>query len=116
MNCRDFLIVGEDAKLIANDVCDFHYKAALHHIPVGAQTPATCNDLAETQFMVKEGTVEFMIGGATAIVFAGDFVRVPEGVVHACRNVGDSPAALLMRTASPMPVRRATRLLSSFAT
>jgi mannose-6-phosphate isomerase-like protein (cupin superfamily) len=116
MNCRDFLIAGDHARLIANDVCDFHYKATPHRLRVGDQTPAQRNEIAETHFMVREGIVEFMVGGAVATIPAGDFVRVPAGMTHACRNAGDAAATILVRTASPSPLHSATHVLTTFAT
>ncbi len=113
MNNKAFVIANGEASHIANDECDFRYRAARHCLPVGVQAAAQTNTQAETQFMVEDGIVEFMIGGATAMVLAGDFVRVPPGVVHAYRNAGDSAAHLLVRRTSPQPTRRALRL--SFA-
>src|SRR5882757_8344759 len=100
MGKRAFVIAGERATLIANDVCDFRYRAAAHEVPVGVQSMVLCNPNAETQFMVEDGFVEFMVGGASAVVFAGDFVRVPAGAHHAYRNAGDTAARILCRTVS----------------
>ncbi len=115
MGKRAFLIAGDRAAVIANDVTDFRYRAATHCLPVGVQSPARTNPNAETQFLVDEGTVEFMIGGAAGIVFEGDFVRVPAGTVYAFRNAGDSAARVLCRTVSPASMRRAVQLTTSFA-
>jgi quercetin dioxygenase-like cupin family protein len=112
---RAFVITGDGAAAIANDVADFRYRAAVHTLPVGDQTPVHVNRAAETQFMVEAGTVEFMVGGATGVVLAGDFVRVPPGLAHACRNIGDGPATILVRTTSPDAHKRAMRLSLSFA-
>ncbi|MDO8361021.1 MAG: cupin domain-containing protein [Devosia sp.] len=115
MGKRAFLIAGDRAALVANDVTDFRYRAALHHLPVGVQVPARSSQRAETQFMVEDGIVEFMIGGAAGMALAGDFVRVPPGVPFACRNAGDTTAVLLVRTTSPKTMRRAIRVGFEFA-
>jgi quercetin dioxygenase-like cupin family protein len=41
------------------------------------------------------GTIEYEVAGKPVIVKAGDVLFVPDGVVHAARNVGDEPAAEL---------------------
>lgn len=115
MTKRAFVIAGDRATTIANDVADFHYRAAVHVLPVGAQTAARVNAVAETQFMVEDGLVEFMVGGATTYLLAGDFVRVPPGVVYAYLNAGDGPATVLMRTTSPDVRKRAMRVRLEFA-
>ena len=115
MGKRAFLIAGDRAEIVANDDGDFRYRAASHQLPVGVQLPPRSNDVSETQFMVEDGVVEFMIGGGAGIAFEGDFVRVPPGVVYAYRNAGDTTAHILVRTASPAPLRRAVRISFEFA-
>lgn len=44
---------------------------------------------------VLSGTVEYEVAGKPVTVKAGDVLFVPDGVVHAARNVGDTPAAEL---------------------
>lgn len=115
MTKRAFVIAGDRATTIANDVADFHYRAAVHVLPVGAQVPINVNTLAETQVMVEDGLVEFMVGGCAATLMAGDFVRVPPGAVYAYRNAGDGPATVLIRTTSPEAQKRAMRVRLEFA-
>ena len=115
MGNRAFLIAGDRAALIANDSTDFRYRAAVHYLPVGVLVPTRCHDCAETQFMVEDGTVEFMIGGAAGMVLAGDFVRVPAGMPYAYRNAGDTTARVLVRTVSPLATPRTTRITAEFA-
>lgn len=115
MGKRAFMIAADRAAVIANDVSDFRYRAATHYLPIGVQAPARTNPTTETQFLVEDGTIEFMIGGASGIVFAGDFVRVPAGMVYAYRNAGESDARLLCRTVSPVAMRRAVQVGASFA-
>jgi mannose-6-phosphate isomerase-like protein (cupin superfamily) len=112
---RAFVIAGEHAALIANDVNDFRYRAAAHYVPVGVQIPVRSHDRAETQFVVEDGVIEFMIGGASGLVLAGDFVRVPAGVPYAYRNAGDTTARVLMRAINPLPAQRAMRVTADFA-
>jgi mannose-6-phosphate isomerase-like protein (cupin superfamily) len=110
-----FVIAGDRAAIIANDNCDFRYRAAVHYVAVGVQVPVRCHDQAETQFMVEDGMVEFMIGGAAGYVLPGDFVRVPAGVPYAYRNAGETTARVLVRTVSPQIVRCALRVTAGFA-
>ena len=44
---------------------------------------------------VIAGTIEYEVDGRPVIVKAGDVLFVPNGVVHAARNVGSEPAAEL---------------------
>jgi len=115
MGKRAFVIADNRAAIVANDNSDFRYRAAVHHIPVGVQAQASVHATAETQFVVEDGLVEFMIGGMSGIVMPGDFVRVPQGVPYAYRNAGDSAARLLCKTVSPLAMRRAVRISPSFA-
>ena len=109
MDKRAFVITGGKAALIANDNCDFRYSASAHHLPVGVQVAARQHNHAETQFMIEDGIVEFMIGGGAGMVMAGDFVRVPAGVPYAYRNAGDGTARILMRSVNPSATKRAAR-------
>jgi quercetin dioxygenase-like cupin family protein len=110
MSNAAFVIADDHAVTIANDNCDFRYRASREYVPVGVQVAARTIRDREVQILVEDGFVEFMIGGATAIALPGDFVRVPAGVVHAWRNTGDTDAHLLRRTVSPRPARRALRV------
>ncbi len=98
---KAFVIAGDRAAIVANDNCDFRYRAAVHYVPVGVQVPVRCHDGAETQFLVEDGLVEFMVGGMAGIVMAGDFVRVPAGVPYAYRNAGETTARVLAKSVSP---------------
>ncbi len=115
MATRAFVITGDKAAVIANDAGDFLYRGMAHRLPIGAQVAARTNALAETLFMVEDGLVEFMVGGASAPVLTGDFVRVPPGVMFAYRNAGDGPATVLMRTTSPQGHKRAVCATVQFA-
>lgn len=110
MGKSSFVIAGNRAAIVANDVTDFHYRAAVHHLPPGARVMARSNDFAETQIMVEDGTIEVMVGGASGYVLSGDFVRVPPGVAYAYCNGSDTIATLLIRSVSPEPQRQALRV------
>ncbi len=47
-------------------------------------------------FYVLEGTFEFMLAGERAQSGPGAFHYVPRGVAHGFRNVGDTPARMLI--------------------
>lgn len=44
---------------------------------------------------VTQGTLEYEVAGKLVTVKAGEVLFVPDGVVHAARNVGNEPAAEL---------------------
>ena len=44
---------------------------------------------------VLTGAIEYEVDGKPVIVKAGDVLFVPDGVVHAARNIGGEPAAEL---------------------
>ena len=115
MSRKSFFIAGGSAGIVANDVNDFRYLAALKVLPPGEQAPAQTNERLETHILVEQGSVEFMVGGGTAVAFAGDFVRVPVGVIYAGRNVGDIPARLLVRHVSPAATIRAAHVRIDYA-
>lgn len=115
MGKQAFVITGSHAVMIANDTADFRYRASAHYVPVGVQVPIRSHDHSEIQFMVDEGIVEFMIGGAAGIGFAGDLVRVPAGVPYAYRNAGEMTARILVRSVNPSPTRHATQIIATFA-
>ena len=37
MGTKAFVIAGSQAALVANDNCDFRYRASSHHLPAGVQ-------------------------------------------------------------------------------
>ena len=104
MGSKAFVIAGNRAELIANDGCDFSYRAAAHLVPVGTMIPAHCHEAAETHLLVEHGTFEVMVNGVAAMVPAGQFLRVPAGTHFAYHNVGNTTARLLLRTVAPRPV------------
>ena len=115
MRVRAFVIAGDHATLVANDNCDFRYHATSHHLPAGVQVPARSHERSESHFLIVDGMIEFMVGGASGIVMAGDFVRVPAGVTYAYRNAGDGLAQILVRQVNPAAARTAARVTGHFA-
>jgi mannose-6-phosphate isomerase-like protein (cupin superfamily) len=115
MNNRAFVIAGDRAAVVANDVDDFRYRAAVHYVPVGVQVPVRSHGEAETQFMLEDGTLEFMVGGAATYLTSPSIVRVPPGVPYAYRNVGEHTARLLVRASKPAPTYRMIRAYVEYA-
>lgn len=115
MSDRAFVIAGDRAAVVANDTNDFRYRAAVHYVPVGVQVPVRSHGDAETQFMLEDGTLEFMVGGASTYVTAPNFIRVPAGVPYAYRNVGDDTARLLVRARKPEPTYKMIRAFVEYA-
>ena len=115
MTDRAFIIAGDQAALIANDIDDARYRAAVHYVPVGVQIPVRSHGDAETQFMLEDGTLEFMVGGAATYITAPNVVRVPPGVPYAYRNVGEHTARLLVRAQRPEPTYKMIRAYIEYA-
>jgi mannose-6-phosphate isomerase-like protein (cupin superfamily) len=115
MNDRAFVIAGDKAAVIANDTTDSRYRAAVHYVPVGVQVPVRSHGDAETQFMLEDGMLEFMVGGAAMNITAPNLVRVPAGVPYAYRNVGDDTARLLVRAHKPEPTYKMIRAFVEYA-
>lgn len=115
MSNRAFIIAGDRAAVIANDIGDTRYRAAVHYVPVGAQVPVRSHGDADTQFMLEDGTLEFMVGGAATFITAPNIVRVPPGVPYAYRNVGDHTARLLVRANRPEPTYKMIRAIIEYA-
>jgi mannose-6-phosphate isomerase-like protein (cupin superfamily) len=108
-----FLIAGDSAAHIANDVCDFRYRARQRTVPPGMREPANVNLALETQILVDCGIIEIMVGGAATAIPAGSFVRVPPGAIFAWHNAGQSPASLLIHTVTPGQVCPTTSILAA---
>ena len=104
---RSFFLSGNTVHFIANaDGADLRYRAGSHYVPPHETVPARINHGGETILVVEHGTLEFMVGGATAIVAAGGHVRVPRGVACGYRNLGDETAHLLARSMAPIRTGR----------
>ena len=100
---RSFFITDNRVVFIANgEGADLRYRAHSHAVAPFAQVPARTNPRAETVFVVEQGILEFMVGGAVGHAQAGDFVRIPPGVAFAYRNLGNRPAHILSRCVPPI--------------
>jgi mannose-6-phosphate isomerase-like protein (cupin superfamily) len=115
MSERAFVIAGDRAAVIANDIDDDRYRAATHSVPVGVRVPTRSHRDVEIQFMLEDGTLEFMIGGAAAYISAPNLVRVPPGVPYAYRNAGEHTARLLVRAGRPAPTYKMMRACVEYA-
>jgi mannose-6-phosphate isomerase-like protein (cupin superfamily) len=58
----------------------------------GAHLHAGC----EETFLVRSGSLDFLLGDRVITLGPGDFVRAPPGVRHGYANVSDAPAELLV--------------------
>ncbi|WP_171104001.1 cupin domain-containing protein [Ruegeria sp. HKCCD7255] len=61
----------------------------------GAGAPPNHHAGEDESFFVLEGEFEFFVNGETRGVRGGDFVKVPEGAVHAFTCTGETPGRLL---------------------
>ena len=50
----------------------------------------------EEVFVVRKGTLEFLLGSEVTVLIEGDVVRVSRGTRHGYRNVSDAPVELLV--------------------
>ena len=50
----------------------------------------------EETFLIKSGSLEFVIGGEIIQMTAGDFVRVPPNTTHGYQNVSGRPVEMLV--------------------
>jgi quercetin dioxygenase-like cupin family protein len=62
----------------------------------GAGAPPNRHPSDDEAFYVLDGTFEFTIVGDTITASRGTFVKVPNGAVHAFKNVGAAPGRLLI--------------------
>lgn len=115
MSDKAFVIAGDRAAVLANDIADVRYHAAVHYVPVGVQVPIRSHTGREMQFMLEEGVLEFMVGGASTYLAAPSLIRVPPDVPYAYRNVGDDTARLLVRAARPAPAVKMVRVSIEYA-
>lgn len=115
MSDKAFLIAGDHAAVVANDIADVRYQAAVHYVPVGIQVPARSHRGIEMQFMLEHGTLEFMVGGASTMLAAPSLIRVPPDVPYAYRNIGDETARMLLRAVRPVPPVKMVRVSIEYA-
>jgi quercetin dioxygenase-like cupin family protein len=62
----------------------------------GAGAPPNRHPSDDEAFFVLDGSFEFVIENTTIRAGTGTFVRVPNGAVHAFKNVGSSAGRLLI--------------------
>ena len=62
----------------------------------GAGAPPNRHPSDDEAFYVIDGSFELTMGDETISANAGSFVRVPNGAVHAFKNVGSAPGRLLI--------------------
>lgn len=111
MSRHAFFVAGDRVVHIANPSgAGFQYQAQAQVLLPEAQAPARQHETAETVIVVQRGILEVMINGATAMVGAGSFVRIPPKAWFAYRNAGQDAAQILSRTAPMPPVRESCRI------
>ena len=65
-------------------------------IAVGQKNPLHVHDNAEEVLYLIDGALEHRVGDETFRMGPGDVVRVPIGVPHDGRNIGDTPARMVV--------------------
>ncbi len=72
--------------------------------PLGGP-PTHIHEREEESFYILEGTLQFQVGHESLTAGAGAYVKAPPGVRHAFKNVGATPARVLM-LATPAGVEK----------
>ena len=70
-------------------------------IAAGHKNPLHRHDNCEELLYLVEGALEHRIGDDTFILGPGDVIRVPVGMPHDGRNIGDGPARMVVAYNSP---------------
>lgn len=65
----------------------------------GAGAPPNRHAGEDEAFYVLDGSFSFTIDGTTREVGKGDFVKIPDGAVHAFKNTSSEPGRLLIMNA-----------------
>jgi len=65
-------------------------------VGVGGGPPPHLHHDEDETFYVVDGCLEMRLGEETISVNSGDYVSVPRGTVHSYRNIGSSPAVMLV--------------------
>lgn len=86
-----FLITGEQTG-------GAYFMAAVSVVP-GGGNPPHIHHREEECFYLQEGTLTVQVGGKTQTVSAGDFIRLPRGIVHSFENTGKVDAKVLLLVA-----------------
>lgn len=69
----------------------------------GAGAPPNHHAGEDESFYVLEGRYEFMLNGNTFTVGPGDFVKIPDGALHAFTCIGEAPGRMLQVNAPGHP-------------
>ena len=96
--------VAGDRVTIVTSGKDSHNALAVFDIAVAADPEAGPPPHAHTDcdecFFIKQGTLKILVGERWLVAGPGDFLRVPRGVTHTFRNIGGTPARMIV-TVSP---------------
>jgi quercetin dioxygenase-like cupin family protein len=71
------------------------FMAEVSVVPGGGPPPHV-HSREDESFYVQQGTLAVQVGDNALNIAEGDFVRMPRGVVHSFKNVGEVTAKLLM--------------------
>ena len=71
------------------------YRVAASTGPAESYGPHRHREIEET-FLVRSGSLEFLLGDTVTTLKAGDFVRVPPGTRHGYANISGEPVELLV--------------------
>ena len=69
----------------------------------GAGAPPNHHAGEDESFYVLEGRYEFMLNGETFEVGPGDFIKIPDGALHAFTCISDAPGRMLQVNAPGKP-------------
>lgn len=103
------IVVGERIRILA-DGASTGGRAAIFEetTPPGMGPPLHRHGREAEYFYVIDGSVKFVVDGREATVHAGGFADAPRGSSHTFRNIGSTPARMLI-TCIPAGLERAFR-------
>ena len=112
---KKFQILAEMGLLkLSGDETGGAYAILEGHTPPQAGPPPHRHSREDESFYVLEGEYEFVVGGQTIHAPAGTFLFGPRGVAHSFRNVGTTPARILI-VAQPAGVEKFLEEISELA-
>ncbi len=94
-----FYLVGTVVRFLAKNAETGGYCLCEATVAPGAGAPPNRHAGEDEAFYVLEGSFDFTIGEDTRRVGPGDFVKIPDGALHAFTNTGDAPGRLLIMNA-----------------
>jgi quercetin dioxygenase-like cupin family protein len=91
--------IDEITFLITGEQTGGAFFMAAVSVPPGGANPPHIHHREEESFYLQQGALTIQVGGKTLNASAGDFIRLPRGVVHSFENTGNVDAKVLLGVA-----------------